>query len=361
VSSTQPSETQTLLRAEGLKKYFPVETGWAVRLRGQPQLVRAVAGVDLEVAQGQTVAIVGESGSGKSTLGRLLLRLTEPTAGRVFFKGHDIYTMRAAELQQFRRRVQIIFQDPYASLNPRMRVGSIIREPLDIYNEGTPAERERRVSELLDRVGLTAAHGRAFPAELSGGQRQRVGLAAALALSPELIIADEPTSSLDVSVQAQILNILAELQQDYHLAFVFITHDLGVVQHFSDRVAVMYLGKIIEEAPTATLFSQPQHPYTQLLLSAAPIPDPRQRTELRAPEGEPPSPLHPPPGCSFHPRCLHAMRVCTEQEPELMNTRNGHDTACFLLRLEQLLPTNKVPLVDLKGDKYVPVSSPGSR
>jgi peptide/nickel transport system ATP-binding protein len=238
--------------------------------------------------------------------------------------------MNRAELRQFRRRVQIIFQDPYASLNPRMRVGPIIREPLDIYAEGTRPERERRVHELLERVGLSASHAHAYPAELSGGQRQRVGIAAALALSPELVVADEPTSSLDVSVQAQILNLLSELQRDYHLTFVYISHDLGVVRHFADRVAVMYLGKIVEEAPGETIFEKPQHPYTRLLFSAIPNPDPRQRVDWQIPEGEPPSPLNPPSGCSFHPRCPHAMPVCSKQTPELLPTETGHRVSCFL-------------------------------
>ena len=321
-----------LLEARGLRKYFPVETTWWARFRnGQPQ-VKAVDGVDLEVHEGETLAVVGESGSGKSTLGRLLLRLIEPTAGQVFFQGRNIFAMNSSELRQFRRQVQIVFQDPYASLNPRMRVGEIIREPLDIYGEGTRQQREKRVAELLGRVGLSPAHARAYPAELSGGQRQRVGIAAALALSPKLIVADEPVSSLDVSVQAQILNLLAELQQDYGLAFVFISHDLGVVQHFSDRVAVMYLGRIVEEAPTTRLFDRPQHPYTQLLLSAIPIPDPQQRRELQVLEGEPPSPINPPSGCHFHPRCPYVMPVCAEQEPELLSAgAKGHRAACHLL------------------------------
>jgi oligopeptide/dipeptide ABC transporter ATP-binding protein len=355
-------DLQLLLQAQGLKKYFPVETAWwSVGLRGPGKFVKAVDDVNLEIDKGQTLAVVGESGSGKSTLGRLLLRLIKPTAGRVLFKGRNIFSMNVSELRQFRRRVQIIFQDPYASLNPRMRVGRIVREPFDIYAEGTPAERERRVVELLERVGLSAAHARAYPSELSGGQRQRVGIAAALALSPELIIADEPTSSLDVSVQAQTLNLLAELQREYHLAFVFITHDLGVVQHFSDRVAVMYLGKIVEEAPTAMLFNAAQHPYTQLLLSAVPIPDPRRRSEFQAPEGEPPSPVNPPPGCNFHPRCPYSMQICARQAPDLVNSLDGRRAACFLLGLDQLTDHNKIPLANLKGDHYVSISSPNSR
>jgi len=263
-----------LLSAGGLSKYFPLDAELLASLRGAKSYVKAVEAVSLDVYEGQTLAIVGESGSGKSTLGRLLLRLLEPTSGHVLYTGEDIFLLNRARLRAFRRQAQIILQDPYASLNPRMSIGRIIREPLDIYQEGSRGEREKRVHALLERVGLTMAHSRAYPAELSGGQRQRVGIAAALALSPQVIIADEPTSSLDVSVQAQMLNLLAEVQQDLRLTFVLITHDLGVVQHFSDRVAVMYLGRIIEEAPTQNLFGAPQHPYTQVLFSAIPMPDP---------------------------------------------------------------------------------------
>jgi oligopeptide/dipeptide ABC transporter ATP-binding protein len=328
VSSTTGSKP--LLRAEALVKHFPVESDWLSTLQGKRRHVKAVDGVTLDVYPGETVAVVGESGSGKSTLGRLLLHLLTPTSGRVLYEGHDLFGLSASELRQFRRRAQIIFQDPYSSLNPRMKVGAIIREPLDIHGEGTAAERSKRVEALLERVGLDKHYAHAYPAELSGGQRQRIGIAAALAPSPRIIIADEPTSSLDVSVQAQTLNLLAELQDDFHLAFVFITHDLGVVQHFSDRVAVMYLGKIIEEAPTETLFAAPQHPYTQLLFSAIPNPDPRQRTQWNAPEGEPPSPLNPPVGCRFHPRCPRVMPVCSQREPLLDRTTSGHQVACFL-------------------------------
>ena len=328
--STMPNSSPPLLKTENLTKYFALKANFLDSLRGDRAYVRAVDGVSLEVHQGQTLAIVGESGSGKSTLGRLLLRLLEPTTGQVLYKGRDILRMNRAELRGFRRHAQIIFQDPYASLNPRMRIGTIIREPLDIYKEGTRSEREHRVHELLERVGLTIDHARAFPSELSGGQRQRVGIAAALALSPEIIIADEPTSSLDVSVQAQTLNLLSELQADYQLTFVFITHDLGVVQHFSDRVAVMYLGKIVEEASTKMLFENPQHPYTQLLFSAIPVPDPRQRVNWNIPEGEPPSPVNPPSGCSFHPRCPHAMSVCSVSEPNLKHVDSSSKVSCFL-------------------------------
>ncbi len=325
------TEPMPLLRATSLTKHFPLETGLLARLRGsQGKAVQAVEAVSLDVQAGQTLAIVGESGSGKSTLGRLLLRLMRPTAGKALYKGRNIFTMKRGELREFRRQAQIILQDPYASLNPRMRIGQIIREPLDIYGEGSKTQRQKRVHALLERVGLSSAHARAYPSELSGGQRQRVGIAAALALSPELIIADEPTSSLDVSVQAQTLNLLADLQRDFKLTYIFITHDLGVVQHFSDRVAVMYLGKIVEEAPTAALFADPQHPYTQVLFSAIPLPDPTRRVNWDLPKGEPPSPLNPPSGCHFHPRCPKALSECSAVAPQLWQTAPERRVACLL-------------------------------
>lgn len=329
--SSTTKGAKPLLRAVGLKKHFPLESGLLASLRGaEARTVKAVESVSLDVSAGQTLAIVGESGSGKSTLGRLLLRLIQPTAGQVLYKDANIFSMKRGELRAFRRQAQIILQDPYASLNPRMRVGRIIREPLDIYREGAPAERDKRVDALLERVGLTSAHARAYPSELSGGQRQRVSIAAALALSPEIIIADEPTSSLDVSVQAQTLNLLADLQRDFNLTYIFITHDLGVVQHFSDRVAVMYLGRIVEEAPTETLFAAPQHPYTQVLFSAIPLPDPTRRVNWDLPKGEPPSPLDPPSGCHFHPRCPQVMPACSAIEPPLEETAPGQRVACLL-------------------------------
>lgn len=325
-----PMADTPLLRLDQLAKHFPVGGGWIDALTGKRSHVKAVDGVSLDVRQGETLAIVGESGSGKSTLGRLVMRLLTPTAGQVLYKGRDVVAMNRAELRQFRRQAQIIFQDPFSSLNPRMRIADIVREPLDVYQDGARADRPGRTEALLERVGLTAAHGRAYPSELSGGQRQRVGIAAALALSPELIVADEPTSALDVSVQAQTLNLLADLQASYHLTFVFITHDLGIVHHFADRVAVMYLGRIVEEAPTETLFREPKHPYTRSLLSAIPQPDPTKRVDWQLPEGEPPSPVDPPSGCSFHPRCPHAMEVCARQAPALAPVEPGLRAACFL-------------------------------
>lgn len=335
MSSTIPDHAQPLMRVTGLTKHFPARSGWIESLSGRRRHVRAVDGIDLDVDAGRTLAVVGESGSGKSTLGRLMMRLLPPTSGKVLYRGRDVVAMNSAELRNFRRKVQIVFQDPYSSLNARMRVRQIIREPLDIYGEGTRAERDRRVDELLVRVGLSIDHAKAFPAELSGGQRQRVGIAAALALSPELIIADEPTSALDVSVQAQTLNLMADLQRDFNLTFVFITHDLGVVQHFSDRVAVMYLGKIVEEAPNEELFANPQHPYSKLLFSAIPNPDPTKRAEWQLPDGDPPSPLDPPPGCAFHPRCDKVMPRCSQTAPEACRIKANHVVSCFLHQSEQ--------------------------
>ena len=336
--SSMTNGAQPLLRARGLSKYFPLESGLLASLRGAKAAVKAVGSVSLDVYAGQTLAVVGESGSGKSTLGRLLLRLLQPTTGQVLYKGANIFDMRRAELRAFRRQAQIILQDPYASLNPRMRIGNIIREPLDIYAEGSKTERKKRVDALLERVGLTSEHARAYPSELSGGQRQRVGIAAALALSPQIIIADEPTSSLDVSVQAQTLNLLSELQRDFNLTYVFITHDLGVVQHFSDRVAVMYLGKIVEEARTEELFAAPQHPYTQVLFSAIPTPDPSRRVDWELPQGEPPSPVDPPSGCHFHPRCPQVKAACSSVVPKLQATAPDRRVACLLYEQDATEP-----------------------
>jgi len=321
--------TDPLLVVRHLTKHFPAPVPWwAGAGRG---VVHAVDDVSLAVRRGETVALVGESGCGKSTLGRCILRLVEPTAGEIMYRGEDITHASRGRLRELRRHVQMIFQDPNASLNPRMTVGGILREPLDIYGEGTRTQRQRRAVELLVRVGLPPHAAHAFPHELSGGQRQRVGIAAALALEPELIIADEPISSLDLSVQAQILNLLVHLQREYGLAFIFISHDLGVVRHLSDRVAVMYLGRIVEEAPTADLFTNPRHPYTQALLAAIPQPDPRQRAEPVPLSGEVPSPIHPPVGCRFHPRCPFAMPVCREREPPFYPAGDEHQAACFLL------------------------------
>jgi oligopeptide/dipeptide ABC transporter ATP-binding protein len=308
------------IRATGLSRHFTVGGG----LFGARRKVRAVDGVDLTIRKGETFAIVGETGSGKSTLGRLLLRLMQPTSGDITFAGPD--TDDAA----FRRRAQVIFQDPYSALDPRMTVGRQIREPLDIHAIGDPAARPAMVDALLTSVGLRPAQSSSYPAELSGGQRQRVSIALALASNPDIIVADEPTSALDLSVQAQVLNLLSDLQRDRGLTLILITHDLGVVRHFCDRVAVMYLGRIVEQAATADLFAAPAHPYTQALFAAIPDPDPARRTAWQLPQGDPPSPLSPPTGCAFHPRCPRAIARCRTDTPALRDIGPGRVAACHL-------------------------------
>lgn len=309
-----------LLEVDGLEKHFPLRGGWLRRVTGQ---LRAVDGVSFRLQAGRTLGLVGESGCGKSTLGRAILRLQEPTAGRVLLEGRDITAMAPAALLAARRRMQIIFQDPYASLNPRRTVGQAIREPLDVHRVGTPAQRDGRVLELLDTVGLSAQVRHRYPHEFSGGQRQRVGIARALALEPALIVADEPVSALDVSVQGQVLNLVARLQRERGIAFLFISHDLAVIQHVSDAVAVMYLGRIVESGPAQLLYRQPQHPYTQALLSAVPMPDPARRRRRIVLPGEVPSPVAPPAGCAFHPRCPRARALCRQERPELRSLPDG--------------------------------------
>ncbi len=322
----------SLLEVTGLKKHFPIRTGILKRTTGQ---VYAVDGVSFSVEKGETLGLVGESGCGKSTTGRAVLRLIAPTAGTISFEGTDVMAASRSELQRLRRDMQIIFQDPYASLNPRMRVRNIVGESLKIHDIGTEAERKKRVFELLETVGLSAEHAERYPHEFSGGQRQRIGIARALALQPKLIICDEPVSALDVSIRAQVINLLEDLQDEFDLTYVFIAHDLSVVKHASDRVAVMYLGKIVEISDSAVLYGYPQHPYTEALLSAVPIPDPtteraRRRIIL---EGDVPSPANPPKGCVFHPRCPRAQEICTTAMPALANTGGDagerHDVACY--------------------------------
>ena len=323
MSSMPQSETdaQVVIRAEGLSRSFAVGGGlWRAR-----RMVKAVEAVDLAIRRGETFAIVGETGSGKSTLGRLLLRLMEPTAGRVTFTGEA-----KADHLAFRRRAQVVFQDPYSALDPRMTVGQQIREPLDIHGIGPVTGRAQQVAELLEQVGLSPAQAMAYPAELSGGQRQRVSIALALASNPEIIVADEPTSALDLSVQAQVLNLLSDLQRDRGLTLILITHDLGVVRHFCDRVAVMYLGRIVEQAATAELFAAPAHPYTQTLFAAIPDPDPARQGAWTLPKGDPPSPLSPPAGCAFHPRCPMAFGRCRTEAPPLQRISEGRVVACHL-------------------------------
>ena len=315
-----------LLEVKDLVKLFDVRRGF---LRRKVGAVRAVDGLSLTVEKGETVALVGESGCGKSTVGRVLVRLADPTGGQVLYRGTDITALKGRALKPFRRRVQIMFQDPFSSLNPRLRVRDIVAEPLVVHGIGNRNERQAKVAELLDQVGLPPDRMGAHAHEFSGGQRQRIGLARALALGPDLIVADEPLSALDVSVQAQVVNLMAELQAKLGLAFLLISHDLAVVEHLSRRVAVMYLGKIVETAPTRLLFSAPRHPYTEALLDAAPVPDPHAgRADRPVIAGEVPSPLNPPAGCRFHPRCPLATDICRRQEPSLTPRDDGRQLAC---------------------------------
>ena len=322
------SAPASVLQVEGLTKHFPVERGV---LRRAVAWVRAVDGVDFSIAPGETLCLVGESGCGKSTVARMVLRLTEPTSGAIRLGGTDITTLSESEMAPFRRRVQMVFQDPYASLNPRLRVGQIVGEPLENFESLNDIARRERVGEILAKVGLRPESSGRFPFEFSGGQRQRIGIARALALRPELIVADEPVSALDVSVQAQVLNLLMDLQEEFGLAFLFVSHDLAVVEHIGHRIAVMYLGHIVEIGPKDSVLAEPKHPYTQALIAAAPIPDPRARRERFVLEGDVPSPLNPPPGCRFHTRCPFAFARCKEEQPRLQPTSKGHLAACHLL------------------------------
>ena len=322
----QGAGAEPVLSVRGLVKHFPVQRGVVVsRITGQ---VRAVDDVSFDIARGETLALVGESGCGKSTTGRLLLRLIDPTAGSVRFQGQEIASASDEQMRSMRRHLQIIFQDPYASLNPRMTIGDILTEPMTVHNIGSPAERGERVQELLQLVGLLPEHARRYPHQFSGGQRQRVGIARALAVQPDLIVCDEPVSALDVSIQAQVVNLLQDLQKRFGLSYLFIAHDLAVVKHISDRVAVMYLGKLVEIADKQSLYARPLHPYTQALLSAIPRPEPglqRQRILLA---GDVPSAMHPPSGCRFHTRCPQVQERCRHDEPVLREAAVGHRVAC---------------------------------
>jgi oligopeptide/dipeptide ABC transporter ATP-binding protein len=320
-------EGMSLLEIHNLKKYFPVGAGLFTAHKGE---VKAVDGVDLKVEEGETLGLVGESGCGKSTLGRTILRLIEPTAGEVRFQGKNLLSLSQRELRDMRRQMQIIFQDPYASLNPRMRVGEIVGEGLEIHGIAKGKKKRERVMELLGQVGLREEHYDRYPHEFSGGQRQRIGIARALAVSPRFIVADEPVSSLDVSIQAQIINLLQELQEKMHLTYFFISHDLRVVEHISHRVAIMYLGKIVEIARSETIYRDAKHPYTRALLSAVPMPDPNRKKERIILEGDVPSPVNPPPGCSFHPRCSYREDACDKVEPRLEFGADGHGVSCHV-------------------------------
>jgi peptide/nickel transport system ATP-binding protein len=316
-----------LLEVRHVKKYFPIRQGV---LQREVARVHAVDDVSFAVRQGETLGLVGESGCGKSTLGRTIVRLLEPTAGEILFDGRPIQDLGTRRLRPLRREMQMVFQDPYASLNPRKRVGTIVSDPMRIHGIGDRAERKQRVGEILETVGLSPEHYNRFPHEFSGGQRQRIGIARSLALRPKLIVADEPVSALDVSIQSQMLNLLEDLQNEFGLTFIFIAHDLGVVRHVSDRIAVMYLGKIVELSPAEELYSRPIMPYTEALLSAVPIPDPdlAEKRERIVLEGDVPSPINPPSGCRFHPRCRYMTDVCKQIEPPLIDYGNGHLAAC---------------------------------
>lgn len=318
---------ESLVRVERLSKSFPIKGGILSR---EIASVKAVANVSLEIKRGETLGLVGESGCGKSTLGRCIIRLLDPTNGKIFYKGNDVTNVRGEELRALRRSMQIIFQDPYASLNPRMTVGSIIAEPLQIHNLfDSKKDRDDRVKQLLELVGLRPEAINRYPHEFSGGQRQRIGIARALAVDPEFIVCDEPVSALDVSIQAQVINLLMDLQQKLGLTYLFIAHDLKVVEHISNRVAVMYLGRVAELAEAEELYRHPTHPYTQALLSAIPVPDPNAKSHRMILQGDVPSPINPPKGCYFHPRCPKAGEGCNVYPPELRETRPDHRTACI--------------------------------
>jgi oligopeptide transport system ATP-binding protein len=318
---------KTLLEATNIVKYFPIKGGVFMK---EIAAVKAVDGVSLSIDEGETVGLVGESGCGKTTFGRAILRLEEPTSGEIYFEGESILGYDKNKMQALREKMQIIFQDPFSSLNPRKTVSHIIGEPLLVHGLKSRKKREERVLELLRVVGLRKEHMRRYPHQFSGGQRQRIGVARALALNPKLIVCDEAVSALDVSIQAQVINLLKDLQDEFGLTYLFISHDLSVVEHVSDRVAVMYLGKIVEFAPSKALYKKPLHPYTQALLSAVPVPDPSRKANARIIlKGDVPSPIDPPPGCSFHPRCLFAKDICSTREPEFREIRNKHSVACF--------------------------------
>jgi oligopeptide transport system ATP-binding protein len=327
--TTAVNKSETLLEVKNLVKHFPITKG--IIFSRQIGAVQAVDDVSFNVKKGETLGLVGESGCGKTTTGRVILRLIEPTSGTVVFDGKNVPQLGKEELRELRKDIQIIFQDPYASLNPRMNVGDIIGEPIHIHKLAKGKDKDKRVQELLDVVGLSSFHARRFPHEFSGGQRQRIGIARALAVDPKMIVCDEPVSALDVSIQAQVINLLQDLQNEFGLTYLFIAHDLSVVKHISDRVAVMYLGKIVELTTKQELYRNPKHPYTQALLSAIPVADPTVKKERIILKGDVPSPINPPAGCRFNTRCPYVMDICKVKEPEFVDTGNGHYAACHLV------------------------------
>ncbi len=322
----------TLIRVEHLKKWFPVKEGFA---HMQTQFLKAVDDVSFDIIRGETLGLVGESGCGKTTLGRVIICLEKATEGKVVFENTDIFNLPPKELRSFRQNMQIVFQDPHDSLNPRMKVEEIVGEPLEIYGKMKRAELRKRVSELLDVVGLSPSHARRFPHEFSGGQRQRIGVARALALNPKFIVCDEPVSALDVSIQSQTINLLEDLQEEFELTYLFISHDLSVVKHISDRVAVMYLGKVVELADKEDLYRNAYHPYTKALLSAVPVPNPRLEKKRIILEGSVPSPMDRGPGCCFSSRCWLAQDICRQEEPPFEDCGSGHFAACFMIEKEE--------------------------
>jgi oligopeptide/dipeptide ABC transporter ATP-binding protein len=327
VSNVSTSATAPVVEVQGLKKHFPIRKGLLRRTVGN---VYAVDGVSFSIQPGETLSLVGESGCGKTTVGRTVLRLLEPTGGSIKVRGQDITHLSKKALRPYRREMQIVFQDPFSSLNPRMRAGDIVGEPLKIHGVADGEERSRKVARLFERVGLRPQQMRNFPHEFSGGQRQRISIARALALNPKLIVADEPVSALDVSIQAQVINLMMDLQREEGLAYLFISHNLAVVEHISHRIAVMYLGRIVEYADKVSLFTRPQHPYTEALLSAVPVPDPALKRNKQMVEGDVPSPVRPPPGCHFHTRCPYAQERCRVEAPQLKPVAEGHLVACHL-------------------------------